>query len=145
MQSLEYWHWLTLGAALLLAEVAAGGASFLMWLGFAALFTGVATFLLPALMPWQVQLVVMSVASVASVWLWKRYVKDAPVEGGVTLNRRGAEHIGRVVPLEEAIVGGQGRVRLDDTLWTVRGVDAPAGANVRLLRQDGNAFEVEPA
>lgn len=145
MQSLAYWHWLTLGVVLLLAEVAVGGASFLMWVGFAAIFTGVLAFLLPAVMGWQAQLVVMSVASVASVWLWKRYVKDAPVEGGVTLNRRGAEHVGRIVPLEEAIVGGEGRVRLDDTLWSVRGADAPAGARVRIVRQDGNAFEVESA
>jgi membrane protein implicated in regulation of membrane protease activity len=145
VQALDYWHWLSIGIVLLIAEVAFGGASFLMWVGFAALFTGVVTLLLPALMPWQVQLVVFGVASVASVLLWRRYVKDAPVEGGVTLNKRGAEHIGKVVVLEEAIVGGNGRIRIDDTLWGVQGVDAPAGSHVRIEALDGNVYRVTPA
>lgn len=140
VQGFEYWHWLTIGILLLVAEVMVAGTSFLMWIGFAALFTGVVTFLLPVV--WQMQLVIFGVAAVASVLLWRRYVKDVPVQGGDTLNRRGAEHIGRVVRLEEAIVGGQGRIRLDDTLWLARGADAPAGASVRIVAQDGNVFDV---
>lgn len=145
VQSIEFWHWLSLGIVLLIAEVAVGGASFLIWVGFAALFTGLVTLLLPALMPWQMQLLVFSIASVASVLVWHRYVKDVPVEGGVMLNKRGMEHIGRVLALEEAIVGGSGRVRIDDTLWNVLGADAPAGSAVRIVAMDGNAFRVEPA
>lgn len=145
LSSIAYWHWLTLGILLLLAEVAFGGASFLMWIGFAALFTGVLALLLPGLLAWQLQLVVFGVASVASVLLWRRYVKDVPVAGGEVLNRRGAEHIGQVVPLREAIVGGTGRISLDDTLWSVRGPDLPAGSRVRILSLDGNVFVVEPA
>lgn len=145
VQSIEFWHWLSLGIVLLIAEVAVGGASFLMWVGFAALFTGLVTWLLPALMPWEMQLLVFSVASVASVLAWHRYVKDVPVAGGVMLNKRGMEHVGTVVALEEAIVGGSGRVRIDDTLWNVLGADAPAGSRVRIVAMDGNAFRVEPA
>jgi len=143
VQSIEFWHWLSLGIVLLIAEVAVGGASFLMWIGFAALFTGLVTLLLPALMPWEMQVLVFSVASVASVLVWHRYVKDVPVSGGVMLNKRGMEHIGRVVALEEAIVGGSGRVRIDDTLWAVHGTDAPAGSPVRLVALEGNAFRVD--
>lgn len=145
LQAMDYWHWLTFGVVLLIAEVAVGGASFLMWVGFAALFTGVLTLILPPVMVWQLQLVVFGISSVASVLLWRRFVKDKPVAGGVVLNKRGSEHIGRVVALEEAIVGGRGRIRLDDTLWNVRGVDAPAGSHVRIVAQDGNLFDVEPA
>ncbi len=142
VESLQYWHWLTLGIVLLVAEVAVGGASFLMWIGFAALFTGLVSFILPGLLIWQLQLLLFGVSAVASVLLWRRYVKDEPVAGGVLLNHRGAEYIGRVVHLEEAIVNGQGRIRIDDTLWSVRGRDAPAGAAVRILAQDGNTFDV---
>ena len=142
VQGLEYWHWLTLGILLLIAEVMVGGASFVMWIGFAAIFTGVVSLLVPFVMVWQVQLVVFGVASVASVLLWRRYIKDVPVAGGVVLNKRGAEYIGRVVPLEEAIVAGNGRIRIDDTLWGVQGADAPAGTLVRLVAQNGNVFDV---
>lgn len=142
-QSLEYWHWLTLGLLLLVAEVMVAGTSFLMWIGFAALATGLLAFLAPV--GWQLQLVIFGVASVGSVLLWRRYVKFQPAPGAPVLNQRGAQYVGRVVRLEEAIVGGTGRVRLDDTLWTVRGADAPAGSQVRIRAQDGNLFDVDPA
>ena len=48
------------------------------------------------------------------------------------LNRRGAQLIGRVLVLAEAIEGGRGKVRVGDTLWPVEGPDAPAGAEVRV-------------
>lgn len=145
VQGLEYWHWLTFGILLLIAEVAVAGTSFLMWIGIAALITGVVSLILPGVMIWQLQLLVFGVACVGSVLLWRRYVKDVPVKGGATLNLRGADFIGRVVPLEEPIVGGSGRIRIDDTLWTVRGADAPAGTLVRITGQNGIEFDVTPA
>jgi hypothetical protein len=77
-----------------------------------------------------------AVASVASVLAWHRYVKDVPVAGGVMLNKRGMEHVGTVVALEEAIVGGSGRVRIDDTLWNVLGAGC-ACRQSRTHRGDG--------
>lgn len=145
VEALEYWHWLTLGILLLIAEIAVGGVSFLLWIGFAALFTGVVTLVLPGLLVWQAQLFVFGVSSVAGVLLWRRYIKDEPVAGGVVLNKRGADHIGKVVLLEEAIANGSGRIRIDDTLWSVTGADAPAGSKVRITAIDGNTFQVEPA
>lgn len=141
--ALEYWHWLLGGLFLLVVEVALAGGTYLMWLGFAALATGVLSLLLGALLPWQLQLVVFGVLSVASVLLWRRYARDADTANAPVLNQRGYHHLGRVVPLEEPIVGGRGRVRIDDTLWVVRGSDAPAGAQVKIIAQDGNLFEVE--
>lgn len=143
VEDLQYWHWLALGLALLVAEVAVGGASFLMWIGFAALATGVLALVVP-LLGWQLQLVIFGIGSVASVFLWRRYVKDRDTAEAPVLNQRDAGYVGRVVHLEEAIVGGRGRVRIDDTLWTVRGKDAPAGAAVRILARDGNVLDVLP-
>lgn len=142
-ESLTFVHWLTFGVVLLIAEVTVAGTSYLMWTGFAAIFTGVLALLLPAVVVWQVQLVVFGAASVGSVLLWRRYVNDRPTAEAPVLNRRGDEYVGRVVPLEEAIVGGRGRVRIDDTLWTVQGGDAPAGTAVRIVARDGNTFRVE--
>lgn len=116
-----------------------------MWLGFAALATGVISLLLGALVGWQAQLVLFGVLSVASVLLWRRYARDVDTRDAPVLNQRGLHHIGRTVPLEDPITGGRGRVRIDDTLWMVRGEDMPAGTQVRIVAQDGNIFEVVAA
>lgn len=143
VELLQYWHWLIFGLGLLLVDVLIAGASVLMWLGIAALFTGAVSFLLPGIVGWQAQLVLFGVSAVASVFVWRRFDKRDPNAPVVNL-RRGAEYVGRVVLLEEAIVGGSGRVRIDDTLWSVSGPDTPAGAQVRITAQDGNSFTVTP-
>jgi ribonuclease HI len=42
-------------------------------------------------------------------------------------NRRADQLVGRVVPLERAIVNGLGRVQIADAYWDVRGPELPAG------------------
>jgi len=143
VETLQYWHWLAFGLGLLLVDVLIAGASVLMWLGIAALFTGAVAFLLPGIVGWQAELVIFGVSSVASVFVWRRYDKRDPGAPVVNL-RRGAEYVGREVLLEEAIVGGAGRVRIDDTLWAVRGPELPAGSKVKITGQDGNQFIVAP-
>lgn len=59
------------------------------------------------------------------------------------LNRRGAQLIGRVLIVEEAIEGGRGKVRIGDTLWPVEGPDLPVGAQVRVAGIRGTALVVE--
>jgi inner membrane protein len=59
------------------------------------------------------------------------------------LNRRVAQLVGRVVPLEHAIVNGRGRVQIADALWDVEGPDLPAGAAVRIVGADGMTLRVE--
>lgn len=49
------------------------------------------------------------------------------------LNRREAQHIGRRVRVVDPIVGGEGRVRVADTLWRARGPDCSAGTWVRVV------------
>lgn len=143
LDTLQYWHWLTLGMILLVVEVMLIGTSFLMWIAFAALATGMITFLVPV--SWVGQILLFSGLSVASVLLWWRYMRAAPTPAVEQLSHRGAAYIGHVVHLEEAIVAGSGRIRLDDTLWFVQGPDAPAGTAVRITAQDGNLFKVELA
>ncbi len=47
------------------------------------------------------------------------------------LNVRGAQYIGRVVVVEDAISGGRGKVRVGDTLWPAQGSDTAKGARRR--------------
>jgi inner membrane protein len=59
------------------------------------------------------------------------------------LNLRASQIVGRVVLLEEAIEHGRGKARVGDTLWTVEGPDAPAGAEVRITAAQGTVLKVE--
>ena len=61
------------------------------------------------------------------------------------LNRRTAALIGRVVPLQTAIVHGRGRVQIADAFWDVEGPDLPAGTPVRVLSAEGMTLRVDIA
>lgn len=61
------------------------------------------------------------------------------------LNRRGAQLVGRVVMVDEAISGGRGKVQIGDTLWIAEGPDTPAGASVRITSAKATVLVVEPA
>jgi membrane protein implicated in regulation of membrane protease activity len=142
LASLGPWAWILLGLVLIGLELAAPGVFFL-WLGLAALLTG----LLDAAfgLSWQAALLAFAVLSVGSVMLGRLVTGrqgdlDANPSG---LNRRGHEMIGRVFTLEAPILDGSGRVRVDDSSWRVTGPDAPAGASVRVVRVDGATLVVE--
>jgi len=61
------------------------------------------------------------------------------------LNDRTAKLIGKTVEVCEAIVAGEGRVKVGDGAWSAAGPDAPAGALVRITGATGNVLLVEPA
>ncbi|MCX2895542.1 NfeD family protein, partial [Stenotrophomonas lactitubi] len=112
--------WGALALLLFAAEALAPGA-FMLWIGIgaAAVFALVAVFAdVPVL--WQVvAFVVLSVLSIQCYRHWgkpRARQSDAPL-----LNRRAEQLVGRVVPLQQAIVGGQGRVSIDDASWQVSG------------------------
>ena len=143
IQHILFWHWWVLGFALLALEVLIPG-TFCMWLGFAALATGVAAWAFSGL-GWQVELILFGVLSVAAVGLWFRFrpqAKDLPDNG---LNQRGLNYIGQVFTLVTDIVDGVGKARVGDSEWRVRGPSLPAGAKVRVIAIDGNTLNVEAA
>ena len=59
------------------------------------------------------------------------------------LNQRGAQLIGRVLVVAEAIEGGRGRVRVGDTLWQAEGPDLPRGAKVKVAAAKATVLLVE--
>ncbi len=136
-----HWFWLSLGLVLIAAEIVAPG-FFLMWLGIAALVTGVAAWLLP--LPLAAEVVLFGVLALTAVFAAKRWFRDNPiVSDDPMLNDRGARMVGEVVTVVEAIDGGEGRVKVGDGVWTARGEDAPIGTRVRITGVAGSVVTVE--
>jgi membrane protein implicated in regulation of membrane protease activity len=137
------WNWFIVGGILLAIEVMVPG-TYMLWLGLAAIATGVIGFILP--LSWQLLIVVFAVLAVVSVLIGRKLQPRAePDSDKPFLNRRADAFVGRIFTLEEPIVSGAGRVRVDDTTWRVTGPDCPAGTKVRVERADGATLIVQPA
>lgn len=138
-----FWQWWILGLVLVIVEVFAPGA-FLIWIGIAAGVVGLLVLLLPGF-PWQFQVLTFGVLSVAIVLLWRRYLQAHPVHSEApTLNRRGEQYVGRVFTLDEPIINGIGKLRVDDSIWRITGVDCPAQSKVVITGVDGVVLRVGP-
>jgi membrane protein implicated in regulation of membrane protease activity len=140
----HWWHWLIVGMVLLILEMFSP-AAFFMWMGLSAAITGVITLIAPE-MSWQIQVTIFSVLSIviiasAKLWFNKKPIKsDEPL-----LNERGQELIGHVYAVHQAIVNGEGRIKVGETTWKARGPDAPVGARVRVIGARAAVLEVELA
>ncbi|RNF85972.1 NfeD family protein [Montanilutibacter psychrotolerans] len=143
------WNWQTVGwaavALLLFAVETLAPGAFMLWLGFAATAVFVMVLLVPGV-PMLGQVTAFVLLSFVSVQIYRHWFRgrgrtsDQPM-----LNQRVEQLVGRVVPLEQAIVNGQGRVQIADAYWNVSGPDLPAGAAVRIVASDGMNLRVEPA
>jgi inner membrane protein len=135
-EGMEFWHWLVLGVALAIVEVFAPGVFFL-WLGIAAGIVGVVLWLIPGF-DWEYQLLSFAILSVASVVIVRRYLTAHPLESDEpNLNLRGHQYVGRTFTLEEPVVNGQGKIRVDDSTWKISCDDCDAGAKVTIDGVDG--------
>jgi membrane protein implicated in regulation of membrane protease activity len=142
--ALGAWAWIVLGLALIGLELLAPGVFFL-WLGLAALVTGILDAGLG--LSWQAATLVFAGLAVVAVLIGRSF-GGTQVQGAgeaQSLNRRGEVLVGRVFVLEAALVGGEGRLRVDDSSWRITGPDTPSGARVRVVRVDGATLVVEPA
>lgn len=137
------WMWFVLGGVLLVAEIFAPGA-FLLWLGLAAFVTGLLAF--AGDIGWQSEVLAFAVLAVVAVIIGRRFSprpgqdSDRPF-----LNRRAEGYVGRIFTLDQPIIGGIGRVRIDDTVWRVEGPDLSAGSDVRVAAVDGATLQVVAA
>jgi len=139
-----FWHWIVLGVVFITMEVFAPGAFFL-GMGVSAMLVGAGLFMVPA-MDWKAQLFMFAVLSVISIIVTRRWVRGAPIESDQPLlNQRAARYVGRTFDLSEAIINGQGKIKVDDSIWKVRGDDLPEGARVTVIGVDGTVLTVEPA
>ncbi len=141
------WSWWILGLVLLVAELLVPGV-FLIWIGAAAIVVGALSLALwdTALWGWHIQLLLFAVLSVVFAILGRRiYAGRGQTSDEPLLNRRGESLIGRTATLHEPIAEGHGRIRLDDTWWTVLGPDLPSGTRVKVTAASGRDLTVEAA
>lgn len=140
--SLGIWNWFIVAALLFVIEVIAPGA-FMLWLGLSAMLVGMIS--LAVDWNWQAQCAAFVVFGAALFPLWRRFqnVAKAPSDQPL-LNQRPQTYVGRVFTLDKPIVDGDGTIRIDDTVWRVRGSDCAAGRHVKVARADGAMLFVEP-
>jgi membrane protein implicated in regulation of membrane protease activity len=138
-----HWTWL-LGAALLgIAEIIVPGV-FLIWIAAAAAITGFVTLIFG--IPVAFQFALFALLSIAAVYGGRRwYVRNPMASSDPLLNDRPARLVGRTVVVVTAIEGGEGRVKVGDSVWSCRGPDAEAGSRVRITGAEGNCLIVERA
>lgn len=142
INDIVYWHWLIIAVALIILEILIPGAYFL-WMGISAAIVGGAMFVFPQ-MPILVQILIYAVLSVITVVMYKSYRKKNPlVTDEPALNRRGEQYIGRTFTLEEPIMNGAGKIKVDDSTWKISGADMEAGVNVRVVASEGTTLIVE--
>jgi membrane protein implicated in regulation of membrane protease activity len=135
------WYWLIGGVLLLIAEIIAPG-FFLVWIGVAAMLTGVFTVLFD--IGAAGQLALFALYAVLAVLVARRWFSSRQVESEAPLlNDRSAQLIGRQVRVISDISGHSGRVRLGDSEWSARGGPAAAGDQVRITGVEGNCLIVE--
>jgi inner membrane protein len=138
------WSWWVLGVVLLILEIVVPGV-FLFWIGLAGIATGLLSLILwgSAIWAWQVQVVTFVILSFVAVAIGRSVLKRGETTDEPNLNRRSESLVGRVVTVTDAIENGRGRVKVDDTTWSVSGPDQPAGAKVRIVSASGNELRVE--
>jgi membrane protein implicated in regulation of membrane protease activity len=137
-----FWYWWVLASILLIIELLAPG-FFFLWMAASGFVTGCLVLLIPAL-SFNVQMIVFSVLSVIAIGVWKFYVNKHPIESDhPLLNKRGAQYVGRIFNLYEPIENGQGKIKVDDTIWKVEGEDCDIETKVKVTGVKGTVFSVK--
>lgn len=137
------WLWLIGGVVLLIAEVIAPGFS-LIFIGAAAILTGVAAFALPLSLPVQLGLFAVLALLITRIGGRRFYAARYDYSPHPHLNDRAGQLLGRIVVVVEPVDGHGGRVRLGDGVWSARGAPAAVGDRVRIVDVEGNCLKVEP-
>jgi hypothetical protein len=140
----EFWHWMALGVALAAIETIVPGAFFL-WLGMAAIVTGLFK-LVFAGMGWEGQAIVFGVCAVVTTVIWIFLWRRRPIDTDKPdLNERGERMIGREITIEDPLVNGEGTAKFGDTMWRIRGPDFVRGTRVKIVDVQGTVLIVDKA
>ncbi len=141
MDLADHWMWLIAAAILGIAELVVPGV-YLIWIGLAALVTGLATLLLP--LPVAGQFILFTTTAFATVYAGRRYlIRNPIISDDPMLNDRGARLVGAIVTVVEPVDSTSGRVKVGDSVWSARGTDAAIGDRLRITRIEGNVLVVE--
>ncbi|MGR9012238.1 MAG: NfeD family protein [Gammaproteobacteria bacterium] len=140
--AIVFWSWWVLALVLLVIELLAPG-FFFLWMASSAFVTGCLLLLIPALNI-ELQIFIFSVLSVAAITVWKLYGKKHSIATDhPLLNKRGAQYIGRVFSLYKPIENGEGKIKVDDSIWKVHGKDCDINTKVKVIATRGTVFDVE--
>ncbi len=136
---LVFWHWWILAAVLLIGEMLSF-TSFLLWISFGAIITGIVSWFAPAI-DWQWQLVLFALLAIIGVGIafviFKNRRKNKVV-GQETLNSRAKSHIGKTYVLVTPIVNSSGKIKVGDTYWLVHcDSDLPEKSKVKVIDANG--------
>ena len=114
-------------------------------IGMAAIAAGVVDFFVPFDGPWG--LILFAGFAFAFMLLGQKvYGAAGKTETDAGLNNRSGSLVGREFTLDAPIAHGFGRIRVDDTVWRVKGPDLPTGAKVRVAAiERGVELRVEAA
>jgi membrane protein implicated in regulation of membrane protease activity len=131
------------GVVLLIAEVLAPG-FFLLFVGVAAMLTGLFVLLFGlGLAP---ALALFAIYTALAVYAGRKIYANRPVPASSrNLNDRSAQLIGRGALAVTAIDKHGGRVRLGDGEWSARGGPVQPGERVEVIGVEGNCLIVEAA
>jgi len=139
---LVFWYWLVLAVVCLVIEILVP-AFFFLWMSVAGLITGIIAWLIPSTST-DVQILIFSVLTITTITAWRIFGKKYVIETDQPLlNRRGSQYVGRVFNLHEAIENGEGKIKVDDTIWKVHGEDCDIHSKVKVIASRGTVFDVE--
>jgi membrane protein implicated in regulation of membrane protease activity len=135
------WLWLIGGVLLLIMEVIAPG-FFLVFIGAAAIATGLFTVLFGlGAVP---QLALFALYALLAVLVGRRFYANRHADStDPLLNDRAGRLVGKVVTVVVPVDEHNGRVRVGDSEWSARGGPAAPGERVRITGVDGNCLTVE--
>jgi inner membrane protein len=138
------WFWFIAAGLLLIGELLSPGV-FLMWLAGAAVLTGFADMALG--LGWTGEVIAFALLSLFTVFAsWKHVTSNwSPKSDQPHLNMRHGAYVGRTFPLDEAIINGSGKLKIEDALWDVDGPDLPVGAKVKVIGVNGLRLVAEKA
>lgn len=120
VSEITLWKWWVLGGVLLALELVSG-TTYLLWLAAAAFATGLV--LLGFEPVWQVQILIFAICAFAFTGLGRRFISPVWMKSdSPDLNEGPTRVVGRTAIATSDFTGGNGRVRLDDTVW---GATAP--------------------
>jgi len=135
------WLWLIGGVLLLILEVIAPG-FFLVFLGAAAMATGLFTLLFG--LGTAPQLALFALYAVIAVLVGRRFYANRTADStDPLLNDRAGRLVGKSVTVVATVDEHSGRVRVGDSEWSARGGPAQVGERVRITGIDGNCLKVE--
>ena len=137
------WLWLIGGVLLLIAELIAPG-YFLMFIGAAAVATGLLAMVLS--LPLAVELGFFAIVAIviARAGGKRAYASRYDHSSDPLLNNPAGRLLGKVVVVTAAVDRNGGRVRVGDGEWPARGAPSAVGARVRIVDVEGNCLKVEP-